>query len=85
MVRSLHVFCSAGADSIHHTNDFMAGHAWIFEPWPVAFLHHRIAVADAAGLDLDPYLSGGGLGNFTLDNFKRAAGCGRFALRAFWT
>jgi hypothetical protein len=52
----------------------MAGYARILQARPVAFLHQRIAVADAAGLDFNPHPPGGGLGNFAFNNLKRAVG-----------
>jgi hypothetical protein len=54
----------------------VAGHARILEAGPVPFLHERIAVTDAAGLDFDPDLTGPGLGNFAFNDFKRPAGAG---------
>ena len=74
----------ARAHGIHHAHDFMAGHTRILDARPVAFLHQRIAVADAAGLDFDPHLAGGGLWNFTFNDFKRSAGAGDLGSAHFW-
>lgn len=60
-----------GAHGIHDADDFMARHTRILQARPVAFLHQRIAVADATSLNFDAHPAGDGLGNFTLDNFKR--------------
>jgi len=61
---------STRTHSIHDPDHFMAGHARILQARPVAFLHQRIAVADATGLDFDPHPAGARLGNFTFNDFK---------------
>src|ERR1700679_3709036 len=50
----------ARAHGIHHADEFVPGHARIFDAWPMTFLHQRIAVANAARLDFDPHPAGGG-------------------------
>ena len=51
----------AVADLVDPPGHFMAGHARILNPRHVAFFNQHITVANAAGLDLDEHLSGGGL------------------------
>ena len=63
-----------GADRVDAPGDFVSGHSRILQAGPVAFLHDRIAVADAARLNLDADLIAGGLGNIAFDKFKIAAG-----------
>ena len=62
------------AHSIHDSDHFVAGHAWILQPGPTAFLHERITVADATSLDFNPHPAGAGFGEFTFNDFKRPAG-----------
>jgi len=50
----------------------MAWNARILQAGPVAFFHHRIAVADAAGFDFDAHLSSSGLRDFAFNEFKGA-------------
>src|SRR5439155_6289108 len=62
----------------------MAGHAGIVQAGPMTFLHQRIAVTDAAGLDFDPHPAGGGLGNFTFNDFKRPVWTGDLGGTHLW-
>ena len=58
------------------TDHFMTRHAWELESGPGAVFRERIAVADAAGFDFDSDFSASRFGNWTLDEFKWAAGTG---------
>ena len=57
--------------SVYNARDFMAGNAWVLNARAGAFLGVFIAMADAAGLDLDPNRSGRRLGNLALYELKR--------------
>jgi hypothetical protein len=50
----------------------------------MAFFYQRVTMANATGLDLDPYLAGAGLRNFTFNQFKRPAGPGDLRSTHFW-
>src|SRR5579862_1855239 len=50
----------------------MSRHAWIREAGIRPLFGQRIAVADAAGLDLDPYRAFAGLGDFSVDDLERS-------------
>jgi hypothetical protein len=70
------VLSHACAHGIHESRDFVAGHTRILDSRPVTFLGQRIAVANAAGLDFDPDVTGTRLGNVAFNDFKRSAGAG---------
>jgi len=61
-------------DTVDAAGDFVSGNAWVLEAGPIAFLYERVAVADAAGLDLNPDLGATGLGNISFDEFEITAG-----------
>src|SRR5882762_5565492 len=63
-----------GADGVDAAGDLVSGNARILDAGPIAFLYERVAVADAAGLDFDPDLVAGGIGNVSLDEFEITAG-----------
>jgi hypothetical protein len=75
---------NARAHSIHDSDHFMAGHTWISQAGRVAFLHNRIAVTDAAGLNFDPHPAGIRQGDFAFNNLKRPAGAGDLCNTHLW-
>jgi hypothetical protein len=68
--------CYTCTDCIDNTEDFMAWNSGILQTRPVAFFDHGVAVANAAGLDLDSDPPGFGLRNFAFDEFKVSARAG---------
>src|SRR5262249_479958 len=62
----------AGADRVDHPGNLMAGDLRVLKPRETTLLGDRIAVADAAGLHLDPHRPGGRLRYLPLDDLKRA-------------
>src|SRR6266849_5975255 len=60
---------NAHTRSVDHARDLVPGNARILDPRPVAFLHHRIAVTNPAGFDLNPHLSRAGFRNVPLYKF----------------
>jgi len=72
------------ANRVHHTHDLMPRHARILDPREKSVLGHRITVADAAGLHLDPHLARPGRWDFTFDKFKSPAGAGNLGSTHFW-
>jgi len=65
---------NVGADGVDAAGDFVSGNAWILDAWVMAFLYERVAVADAAGFDLDADLVSAGIGNVSFDEFEITAG-----------
>jgi hypothetical protein len=65
-----------GSHGIDVATDFMAGNAGILDSRKKAFLGSFVAVTDSAGVDFDANLSGTGLRDVALDNFKRRPGLG---------
>jgi hypothetical protein len=65
---------NVGADGVDVPGDFVSGNAWVLDTGPITFLHERIAGADAAGLDLNPDLVAGWVGNVSFDEFEITAG-----------
>jgi hypothetical protein len=63
-----------GAYGVDVPGDFVSGNARVLDTGPITFLHEHIAVADAAGLDFDPDLVAGGIGNVSFDEFEITAG-----------
>jgi hypothetical protein len=57
----------APAGGIDEANDLVARHARIMDVREQAFLRYAVAVADAAGLYLDPHLVGRGFRNVAFD------------------
>jgi hypothetical protein len=55
--------------SIDAPGNFVARHAGKLKPGPDAVFDQSVAVANAAGLDLDAYLAATRLGNVALDEF----------------
>jgi hypothetical protein len=66
----------AGADGVDHADQLMARDARVLNAGEQAVFGHRVAVADAAGVYLDPHGAGGWLGDIALDDFKGAFGMG---------
>src|SRR5207244_1617333 len=64
----------ARADGIDVTDDFVTRHARIFDAGVSALFDEGVAVADAAGLDLDADLARSGIRHGTIDRFERATG-----------
>ena len=62
------------ADGIDAAGNFVSGNARVLDSGPVAFFYERVAVADAAGFNLDADLAASGLGNIAFDEFKISAG-----------
>src|SRR5262249_51735182 len=65
--------CDSGARFIDDTGHFMARNARILNAREDAVLCEVVAEANAAGLDFDANLSGAGLGDVALNDFKIAA------------
>jgi hypothetical protein len=63
-----------GADRVNASGDLMAWHSRILKPWPEPFFHERVAVANAAGFDLDAYLTAIRLGRGALDQIEISTG-----------
>jgi len=63
-----------GAYGVDAAGDLMAGNAWILNSWPVPFFYQRVAVADAAGFNLDAHLIASGLRRGALDDFEVSSG-----------
>src|SRR5262249_32940766 len=62
----------AGADLVDDAGDLVAWDPGVLETRKPALLDERIAVADAAGADLDPHGAGAGLGDRPLDDLEGA-------------
>jgi hypothetical protein len=60
----------AGADFVDDAGNFVTGNAGILDSGPETFDGEGVAVTDAAGLDFDADLSGGGAGDFALDDLE---------------
>ena len=65
-----------GADGVDASGNLVAGDARILKARPAAFLHDRVAVADAAGFDFDAHLAAAGFGRGAFDDFEISAGLG---------
>jgi len=65
--------CDSRTVLVYDTGDFMARNTWILNAREGAILREVVAEADAAGLDFDANLSGAGLGDVALNDFKIAA------------
>jgi len=61
---------------INQADDFMAWNAGILKTGPLALLHQRVTVTNAAGLDFDTDPVAGRLRYIALDNFKRSTWAG---------
>ena len=57
---------------IDYAGDLVTGHDRVAYAREVAFSGIRVAMADAAGLDLDAHLPWSGLGNVALDQLERS-------------
>jgi hypothetical protein len=66
--------CHVRANRINASRDFVAGDARVLDAGPVSFFHQHVAVADAAGFDLNANLLGAGLRDRALDYFKVSTG-----------
>src|SRR5262249_37050606 len=64
------------AHGVQHADHLVPRDAREGDPGPRAFLGERVAVADAAGLHLDPHRAGPRVGDRALDELQRAAGAG---------
>ena len=62
-----------GAEPVDPPGHLMARHARIIDARKHAFLDEDIAVANAAGFDLDAHLAGAGLRHLALDQFEIGA------------
>src|SRR5205085_4131893 len=62
----------ACTDRINQTSDLMSGNARILYARKAALLNNRVAVADAAGFDLDAHRASARLWHVALHEFKRA-------------
>ncbi len=62
-----------GAVFLHPARDFMTGDAGKLHAGPLPLLEDLVAMADAAGLDLDQDLTGAGLRDGTFHEFERTA------------
>ena len=62
------------ADGVDAAGDFVSGDAGILDAGPMAFFDQRIAMADAAGFDLNSDLVAAGFGDVSFDQFEIAAG-----------
>jgi hypothetical protein len=67
---------SVGANRVNASGDLVAWDARILKSGKQAFFCQYVAVADAAGFDLDAHLRTAGLGDIAFDKFKIAAGFG---------
>src|SRR3954467_7442379 len=62
----------AGADRVHPSSDLVSRNSRQLHPGERGCLDHRVAVADAARLDLDADLSRSRLGDLALHDLERA-------------
>ena len=62
-----------GANRVDASGDLVAGDARILKSRPDPFFDQRVAVADAAGLDLNSHLAAARMGDRTLDEFEISA------------
>jgi len=69
----------AGTDGIDVAADLVAWDTRVLQPRHHALFHQDVAVADAAGMHLDPDLPSGGLRYISFDDFKRCSGLGTCA------
>src|SRR4051812_43658717 len=60
----------AGADRVDHPGHLMAGNPRVLNPWEKALFRQRIAVANAAGLHLDPHRAGARLRNLPFNDLE---------------
>ena len=60
-------------DGIDHARDLMAGRAWIHQAGKTSVLGFRIAVADAARLDMNSHLACVGFRHIALDQLERTS------------
>ena len=66
----------ARSDGIDDTDHFVSRYDWIFHARKTSMNAESVAMADAAGLYLDPDRAGFRFGNVALDDFKRTVGAG---------
>src|SRR5207245_2701341 len=59
-----------GSNSIYPPSNFVSGHARVLQSRPVSLFYQPVAVANAAGLDLNSHLSPAWVGNRALDEFE---------------
>jgi hypothetical protein len=57
------------ANGIDYADDFMTRNSWVFQSRQKAFFDDCIAMADSAGLNLNPHQSGTSRWNLTFDKF----------------
>jgi hypothetical protein len=65
-----------GADGVDAAGDFVSRNARILDAGPMAFFHHGIAMANAAGFDFDADLVADGIGDGSFYEFEIASGFG---------
>ena len=66
----------AGTDGIHDADHLVPGHDRISHPGQASMNTKSVAVADAAGLYLDPDRAGCGFGDIALHDFEWTVGAG---------
>jgi len=64
----------AFADRVDAAGDFVTGDARLPDSGPMTFFHERVAMADAAGFDLDADLPASGFVDVAFDQFKVSTG-----------
>jgi hypothetical protein len=67
---------NVSTNGVDAAGNFVSGNTWILDAGPMAFFYERIAVADAAGFDLNPDLVAGGVWDVSFDEFEVTAGFG---------
>ncbi len=65
-----------GADRVDHSGHFVTGDTRVLNPRDAPLFRDRIAMANAAGVDLDPHPAGTWLRDGTLHDIKRSARAG---------
>ena len=64
------------SERVDRADNLVSRHAGVGDPGEQPFLGDAVAVTDTAGRDLDPHLSGPGIGDIALDELERAFGVG---------
>src|SRR5215469_16413736 len=70
----------AGTECLNHSRDLMTWRAWINDSREGAVLGQRIAVTDAAGLNLHPDTTSAGFGDWLLLQFESSARAAHISL-----
>jgi hypothetical protein len=63
-----------GADGVDAAGDLVSRYTRILKACPMAFFHKSVAVADAAGFDLDANLPASGFGDGAVDELEISTG-----------